>query len=426
LEAPIFIFYFLVFAYAVITIPFFKNSGLSRIQLLSIFVIKIAAGFAYGLFYKLPKYYVGADTWRFYRLSLEEKEWLLRDPAAFIKDLFVHGYRETGGLFAGENSYWNDLKSNVPVKMMACMNVITNDSYDTNIIIFNFLFFVGLVALFKLFNQVYPGRKWLIIAGIFLLPSTLFWCSGIHKDGLILSAIGLLTYSFHRMLRKEGSITKWMLLILLCSVFIFPLRNYVTLALLPALLCWFVSYKLKRNAAVVFAFVYSLGIILFFLSSSISPFLDFPQFIVEKQIEFRQLEGSSEISLQPLEPTFFSFLKFFPSAIDMALFRPHITEFKNFSYIPAICEIMLFVVVGLMFSLYRKRKEDDQKTLNLFCMSFGLSLLIVAGYTITFSGAIVRYRSLVLPLIITPILCNIDWKKILTLRLRSGPKYPEV
>jgi hypothetical protein len=46
-------------------------------------------------------------------------------------------------------------------------------------------------------------------------------------------------------------------------------------------------------------------------------------------------------------------------------------------------------------------------------MFFGLSLLMIAGYTITFSGAIVRYRSLVLPLLITPMLCNIDWRKLL-------------
>ncbi|HEX8332283.1 MAG TPA: hypothetical protein VF622_06650 [Segetibacter sp.] len=413
MEALIFIFFLALFIYAVISIPFFKNSGLSRLQIASVFIIKILAGIAYGWFYKLPKYYAGADTWRFYRLSLEEKKWLLNDPAAFIKDLFVHGYNKTGNLFAGENSYWNDLKSNVPVKMMACMNVVTNNSYYTNIILFNFLFLFGLVAVFKMFNHIYPEKKWLIFIGIFLLPSTLFWCSGIHKDGLILSAIGLLTYNFYKLLQKEGKPLSRIIVIIVCIIFIFPLRNYVTLALLPALLCWSIAYKFERSSLVIFTSIYAIGIVLFFASTHIHPSLNFPQFIVEKQSEFRRLEGSSEINLQPLKPTFISFVEYFPSAIDMALFRPHINEIKNFSYIPAICEIILLVFLLILFLFFRNRNRIDNKKSNFFCIFFGLSLLIIAGYTITFSGAIVRYRSLALPLIITPLLCNIDWQKLL-------------
>jgi hypothetical protein len=414
LEAAIFIFFLALFLYAVVTIPFFKNSGLSKIQLASIYIIKIFSGIAYAMFYKLPKYYAGADTWRFYRLSLNEKQWLLTDPVEFAKDLFVHGYDKTGGLFSGENSYWNDLKSNVPVKLMACMNVITNNSYYTNIIIFNFLFFFGLIALFKMFNQIYPGKKWLIIIGVFLLPSTLFWCSGIHKDGLLLSAIGLLVYNFFKALRNEGSLIKRILLIVFCMILIFPLRNYVSLALLPALLCWGIAYKLKKKPLLIFVSVYIIGIALFFLSSHIHPSLSFPQFIVDKQIEFQGLEGSSEIMSQQLEPSFISFAKYLPSAIDMALFRPHITEIKNFSYIPAIGEILLLIILFLFFLFYRDNNNvKDNRAVNYFCLFFALSLVIIAGYTITFSGAIVRYRSLVLPLLITPLLCNINWNQLL-------------
>jgi hypothetical protein len=413
LEAAIFIFFLAIFLYAVISVPFFKNSGLSRIQLSVIFIIKIVSGVAYGLFYRLPRYYEGADTWRFYNLSLKEKEWLLTDPAAFVKDLFIHGYDKTGNLFTGENSYWNDLKSNVPVKLMACMNVITNNSYYTNIIIFNFIFLVGLVALFKMFNQICPGKKWLLIIGIFLLPSTLFWCSGVHKDGLILSALGLLAYNFYKLLRSEDAYFKRIVIVVLCIVFIFPLRNYVSLALIPALFCWAISYRWYRKSLLIFSTVYSVGVAFFFVAPQIHPSLNFAQFIVDKQAEFRQLDGSSEIFVQELEPTFSSFVKFFPSAIDMALFRPHVTEIKNFSYMPAICEILLMIFLAILCLFYRDKSIKVDKPTILFCIFLGLSLLLIAGYTITFSGAIVRYRSVVFPFLITPLLCAVDWKSML-------------
>ena len=165
-------------------------------MLIGLFLIKIISGIAYAKFYSLPKYYSGADTWRFYRLSLNETKWFLNAPFAFIKDLFVYGYDNSGNVFISGNSYWNDLKSNVLIKLMAVMNVLTHNSYYTNIVLFNFIFLFGLVAVFKIFDQIFPDKKKIIILGVFLLPSTLFWCSGIHKDGLILSAAGLLVYSF--------------------------------------------------------------------------------------------------------------------------------------------------------------------------------------------------------------------------------------
>ncbi|HEX8357413.1 MAG TPA: hypothetical protein VF610_08385, partial [Segetibacter sp.] len=147
METALFLFYLVAFCIAVVYIPFFKNSGIRPPFLIALFLIKIAAGFAYAKFFKLPQYYPGADTWRFYRQSLIETEWLLQKPSFFFKDLFTHGYGSAGNLFSGENSYWNDLKSNMLVKLIAITNVLTNSNYYAAIIFFNFLFLFGLVAL---------------------------------------------------------------------------------------------------------------------------------------------------------------------------------------------------------------------------------------------------------------------------------------
>lgn len=411
MQAAIFIFYLLLVCSAIIAIPFFKSSGLKRWQLISLFLIKVLSGIAYALFYKLPKYYAGSDTWRFYRLSLQEKEWLLDDPLRFTKDLFVHGYDKAGGLFVGENSYWNDLKSNVIIKMTAVMNVATNSSYYTNIILFNLLFIFGSVALFKLFNDVFPGKKWLIIFGIFLLPSTLFWCSGIHKDGLILSAVGLITYYFYAGLKERKFSVKHILVIALCLILIFSLRNYVAIALLPALFCWWWSTKLTGRRWLPFLIVYLFGVILFFSSKYIIPALDFPQYVAQKQFEFSQLEGASTVINKTLKPTVSSFISFLPSAIDMAFFRPHILEAKNLSYIPAALENILLIVI-LLVAFFRRDKKQKIPVAFWFCIFFSGGILLLSGYTITLSGAIVRYRSISLPLIITPMLCLIDFSAI--------------
>ncbi len=405
MEKILFISYLLIVSFCLIKIPFFKNSGIGKWTLACLLAMKVLAGIAYAAFYKLPKYYAGSDTWRFYRLSLIETKWLLKDPVAFLKDLFVYGYSSPGSVLSVGNSYWNDLKSNVIVKIMAVMNVFTNNSYYTNIILFNFLFLIGLVALFKVLNEVYPGKKKHLIAGLFLLPSTLFWCSGIHKDGLILSASGIVIYSFYKGL-SQGFKGRQIASIMICFLLIFSLRNYVLFALIPALLAWGLSSRYKEKSLAIFSSIYLAGIVLFFTLPFIFPAINMPLYLSLKQKDFLTLQAGSAVSLPPLIPSVKGFISFFPYAFDMALFRPHISEIKNFSYIPATAEIiLLFILIILTAFNFRKNKISSPFIYFLFFFSF--SILLICGYTVPFSGAIVRYRSFVFPFLMTPLLCMI-------------------
>lgn len=410
MQTVLFIFYLSAFSFIISVVPFFKNSGIGRWVLITLFVIKVGAGIAYGKFYTLPKYYANSDTWRFYRLSLEETKWLLKDPFSFIRDLFHYGYNTTGNIFSGENTYWNDLKSNVPVKIMAVFNLLTGNSYYCNIILFNFLFLFGLVALFKVLSAIFPGKKWIVIGGVFLLPSTLFWCSGIHKDGLILSALGAGIYCCYQVIKRSFSV-KYLLIILLSFILIFSLRNYVLFALLPAVFCWGLAEKYPNKKNAIFFGLYFIGLAVFFITPLIFPSLNLPLYITAKQQEFLQLSAGSEVKTDPLEPTLRGFITFLPHALDMAFFRPHPGEFKNFSYIPAIAENLLLVVL-IILSIFHINKRTRIEAVVMCLFAFSISILLICGYTIPFTGAIVRYRSLVLPLIITPMLCIADFSFI--------------
>ena len=406
MDIAIFIFYFLLFSFLISRITFFKNSRIGGYNLIFLFLVKILAGIAYGKFYTLPKYSAGADTWRFYRLSLNETSWLLHHPIAFLKDLFIDNYSQSGNIFSGENSYWNDLKSNVIIKLMAVMNVFTHNSYYSNTIFFNFLFLFGLVALFRVLYEIFPQKKLIIIAGIFLLPSTLFWCSGIHKDGLILSATGIIIYTFNKAVRNNFS-AKRIAILILCFLAIFSLRNFVLFALIPALISWWLSTKTHRNNFAIFGAVYTSGLIFLLIVSLIFPSVNFLAFTANKQHEFLLLQGGSKISLPELQPTISSFISFIPNAIDMAFFRPHLSEIKNVAYLPAFAENLLILLL-LLSSVIFLNKNVLSKPVILALLFFSISILLLSGYTIPFTGAIVRYKSFVLPLLVTPLLCITD------------------
>lgn len=404
MQTAIFIFYLIFFSFLISIIPFFKNSAIGQKLLIILFLIKVFAGVAYAKFYTLPKYFAGSDTWRFYRWSIDETKWLLQDPFAFARDLFTYGYNKSGNLFSGENSYWNDLKSNVIIKIMAVINIFTKNSYYADIIFFNFLFLFGLVALYKVFYKIYPNKKFFIIAGVFLLPSTLFWCSGIHKDGLILSATGIIIYAFYKSIEIKFSI-KRVSIILFCILVLFSLRNYVLFALLPALLSWSLCKKKYASGNINrFIIVYVAGATFLFIIPLIFPSLNLLSYITNKQNEFLLLEGGSKVKVQPLQPTLVSFVLFSPEAVDMAFLRPHLNEIKNFSFIPAVVEVLLLsflLIISMAYTLTKKKLEP----VVLLLLFFSMSVMLLSGYTIPFTGAIVRYRSVVLPLLITPLLC---------------------
>lgn len=399
-NAVSFLVYLVICCWLVTRIPFFKQSGLQSRWLILFFCIKVLAGVAYAAFYLQPAYYELSDTWRYYHLSISETNWLLADPWGFCKDLFLHGYQESGNLFSGHNSYWNDLKSNLIIKLMAICNVLTFSNYYGDLVIFNFLFFFGPVALYRVARALLNTEVVLSVIAIFLVPSFLFWCSGLHKDGLIFLGLAMIMYHVHKQMQQHAINILSLFIVLSFFILLFALRNFMALLLVPALVVWLLGTK-YNNPGRIAAVVYGTCIVVFFTAGFVHPALNLTGYIIEKQNEFRQLPGGSAILLPALENSIGGFIRFLPYAIDIACFRPHITEIKNPGYIPSVAEIILFWVLGFA-AVFRKPTvlaTPQQKAFLVFCCCFAVSFLLLAGYTITFSGAIVRYRAVVLPLL---------------------------
>ena len=383
-----------------------------------LFSVKIIAALLYAKFYLLPAYYSMSDTWRYFELSKSETDWLLRDPLAFFKDIFVYGYNERGSLFSGYNSYWNDLKSNVIIKLLAICNVCTFKNYYADAVVFNFLFFFGPVALYRLISETFSRHRLLLIAGTFLIPSFLFWCSGVHKDGLIFSSLAICIYYFHRLLAGRKLKIRYILIIIVCLVLIFALRNFLVFLLIPALVAWALSHLyFQKNKFAVFAVVYACCIILFCVSGSLSANFNLPLYFIEKQSEFKSLQGQ-QIDVPNLKLSFTSFLYFLPYALDNAFLQPHITYIKNFSYLPAALENIL-VIALILFCLIFRKKDMHFTAFHLFCIFFSISLFVVAGYTITSPAALVRYKSILMPLLVTPFVLGADFNFLKKIRKQN-------
>lgn len=380
-----------------------------------LFTVKVLAGCFNGW---LAKRAGGSDTIGFNTNSLEEYQLLFSNPVLFFKSIFMSNYgSHYGGLFDSHQSYWNELPTNLLLKFLGICDIFSRGDYNINTIFYNGIIFTGLLALYRAFSINFKEQHGLLVIGCFLLPSTLFFGSVIHKDGIILAAIGVLVYNLSVVLEQRKSERYRILYVLLAFFTLFLFRPYVLLAILPGALAWMLVVVTRLNSWLVFSGVYLTGLILFFTAPHLSTKLQLPQYILQKQADFKSLpQAATSIELNDLQPDIGSFAANLPQAINHSFLRPFYTDLAlSRSLLPLIVELTLYQLLLVLVIFFRKpgKAELLKQPLIQFGLYTGTLLFILIGYTVPVIGAIVRYRSIYLPFFIIPLLMLVDWEKML-------------
>lgn len=426
MEYLLFVFYLILFSWLVTRVRFFNRSGLNNSQLVIFFLLKVMAAIFYGW---MGSYYGEmaqmVDTWAYHQFGIEEYKGMMKDPGGYLTNLFYDPY--PGGadkFFGSHDSYWNDLKGNVFVKLLSIFNIFSLKYYYVNVIFYSFLSFFGTIALFRVMNDLFPGKKWIILATIFGLPSFIYWTSGMFKEGLIFTAIALVLYHLYFGAKeKRYSLRRW-LGILLGMLMLLVMRNYLMMLVLPAALAWILASKWPKYGLALFFSVYLVSGALFFTARYIHPRLDFPKAVVEKQQAFLRLQGgASSIPIKELEPSLGSFIKNTPQTVVLSFLRPFPGDVRHLLSLAACIEINLLLLLFLLFIIFRKRNVAISTNALYLCTFLSISVMLAIGFSVNNLGAIVRYRSIMLPLMIIPLVAQTDWQRIARIfRLKSKPQ----
>jgi hypothetical protein len=416
LEYLLFALYLVLLAWLTTKTKFFVRSGLSKAQLVIIFLLKVMAGIFYGwvgIYYGNHAQMV--DTWSYHYSSIQEYNLLFQNPSEYLVNLFHDPY--SGGIFkffGTESSYWNDLKGNSFIKILSIFNIFSFGNYYTNVIFYSFISMFGPIAIYRVMNDVYPGKKWQMLVSVFLIPSFLYWASGLHKEGLIFLGFSLVIFNFYYGLKKHKFSLANILFIALGLLIVLVFRNFLIIILIPALIAWFVASKFFKKPLTVFGICYIFFVIFFFTAKYINTRLDFPEVVVTKQKEFVALHGNSSVPMKKLEPNFSSFVANMPQTLSLSLLRPYPSDVRHILSLAAASETDLLLLLFLVFLFFpNKRNNQNQPLIFIyFCLFLSFSVLITIGYSVNNIGAIVRYRSIILPLLLTPLFCRINWQKI--------------
>ncbi len=408
----LFLLYILVVSLFFKKIQFFKNSGLSSNQLFFLFLIKVIIGILYGIYFSSPNQILKADTWTYFYESKKETLQLLNNPISFFSEIFKDQSISFGNFFASTNSFWNNLKSISFIKFLVVLNLFTNSNYYLDVLLINFIFMFGYVALFRLLNENYLIKKNYLILTVFLIPSNLFWCSSLHKDGIIFSMSVFLVYLAIKFYTSPITV-KRVLLFISCVLVVFLLRNFFLLVIIPPIIGLIISGKTKLNPKLTYSVIFSIIISFCLLGNKKNSMFNIVESIVEKNKSFKMHSGSTKFENPNLEENLKSIINYLPFAIANSLLRPYPRINVEIEKQLATAE-NFFILTLFLIASYHFIRNPNCLNVNIILALLMLSLIwyLFIGYTVCFEGAIVRYKSVVLPFFVSSCIILIFGKKL--------------
>lgn len=365
----------------------------------------------YGYVHSLPPdHLVTIDTWRFHQQGLLELKQLKEDPLSFFGGLFQDQYQSGfSRFFSTTGSYWNDLKNTVMVKLMTIFDLFSLGNYYTNLIFFNYIVLFGTMGLYRVFQNQFPNAARFLLGIIAVSPSILFWGSGMHKEGLLYTAMALILFHAHRMIHGRMD-RRGLIIVLLSFVVIFILRNYVIFAMAPAFIAWWWTVKKGGRPWVVFLLVNITTLILFFGIPKLIPRIDPPMTMHLRQRSFVALGGRTALPVNDLRPDLGGFLHNLPSAVSFTFLHPLPGEGGKF-YIPFTIELLALYVMFILSILFPDRGKRGSAIV-LYSVNFAVLLFLIIGYCVPNVGAIIRYRSIGMPFLFLALYLSIDWDRL--------------
>src|SRR6185295_13874742 len=206
--------------------------------------IKIFGALFIGLIYAY--YYKGGDTYYFFNQAQVLNSSLNDSFGKWINLLFHIPSAQDGNYYGyiSRMEWYPDISSYTIVSITAFLSLLTFNTYLPTAVLFAFISFSGIWALFRTFASLYPSYIKSMAIAILFIPSVFVWGSGIFKDTVCIFGLGWLTYGVFRFLVQRDYSVGNILVSTLSFLIITRVKLYIILGFVPALIMWiFFNYS---------------------------------------------------------------------------------------------------------------------------------------------------------------------------------------
>jgi hypothetical protein len=260
-----------------------------------------------------------------------------------------------------------------------------------------------------------PQQNMLYALPVMVLPSVLFWASGVMKEPLLILGLGMLLYG---LINKHQPGRKTILIAVGFTIILFT-KFFVLACLVPAAIAFLLFSNNNQQGfivskyALVFATLLFIAFNLQYVTARINPI----QMLVNKQTnsvkEAIYYKAGSRIDIPPLEPNGLSVLTVAPVGIVNTLLRPYPTEAKNIMMLASAIENILVVLLLAWLVWHTKRTNIQHLNVVLLLLTFSVAYFALIGMCTPVLGNLTRYRAPLLPVFLLAFIINANTPAIM-------------
>ncbi|MBI2269933.1 MAG: hypothetical protein HYU69_06180 [Bacteroidetes bacterium] len=286
--------YSFLFIWLITRLHFFQIDGIPRLWLIAVFLLKVLSGvffwYIYTYYYPVRNQ---ADIYKYFDDSKIMFDALHQHPSDFFKMLFgfdsapylYDEYYSKMQLWSPRFKHAVNLENHTMIRLSVLFRLFSMGFYQVHNVFINALSFAGLVALYKAFVGYATGKNKLLFIAIFLVPTVLFWGSGVIRESFILFAMGFTIYYWNRLTAEQGN-AKNIIAFIVFILLLFVIKITLCVLIISGCAAWYLSIHIRRwPVAVNFVLLTFLG---FSAVAALAKFTSHNYFntYVTKQIDF--------------------------------------------------------------------------------------------------------------------------------------------
>lgn len=377
------------------------------------FLLKSLGGLSFALVYLF--YYGGGDTTEYFAASKQMTEILASHPDKYVELMFSN-CEQAQLILRSIGRYMEFSKSPEEwfmVRLISPFNLLTFNSFLGLTFLMSVLSFFGSMRLMKTMGKLLKNQERLLFVVNFMVPSVLFWGSGLLKDTVSFVGFAFIISLFYKIYAERKEWRMNVVKIVAIGYLVYILKAYVVFSIAPwvfVVLFFNVLKSIKTPILKVFmipvlcTIVLSVAYfsILFLLDSSESYKSDTLISNVAGFHSWHTVLGGSVYNLGEIEYTVQGFAAKFPEAVNVTLFRPYPWEAKNPIVLLSSLESSLYLVFVVFLIILCGKRFFYFLFKNPFIFgAFVFSLLFAfsIGLTSYNFGALSRFKIPIVPII---------------------------
>jgi hypothetical protein len=413
-------------------LPLFRNSGLSSRGLSVLFGIKLVFSISIVLVYTY--YYTDrsyADIYKYFDDGNTIYSSIGAHPKASLKIITGIGFDrsdpEIKEVLANTHHYDKKddsfLESNHRqiIRINTVLRFFSDGSIYIHSLFFCFLSFIGLVALYRTLILFFEkGTGQILIIPVFLIPSVLFWSSGLLKETLVIFFLGMLFFTSVKLFAMKNIFVN-MLLSLLCMRFLYMAKPFIALSFLISFYIMGTFY-FKGYLRVVSVLVATLAVT-WFLYAHNTFICEIMSSLISKRNEFvalgLKMKAGSLVDEQVYKCSCLAPLKLVPMGIYNMFMQPFLWSHGLFEKLFGF-ENLIVLLLTIMTAFVFQKPKGTKLQLAVFCFVFFVLNYTLIGITVPIIGALVRYKIFGLLFYLTMLVCLVDLNKIISIANKSA------